>query len=105
MLKLPWNTLPPKGFTGICSEIDICGQKTCWWKNGKRHREDGPAVEHLGGNEEWYANGVPHRLDGPSFILDGGELHYYVFGKWFTPEDYFKHPLVAKKLLEYIISL
>jgi hypothetical protein len=27
--------------------------------NGKRHREDGPAVEWTNGSKEWYLNGEP----------------------------------------------
>jgi len=28
-----------------------------WYLNGKRHREDGPAVEWSNGNKSWYLNG------------------------------------------------
>ena len=28
-----------------------------WYLNGKRHREDGPAVEWASGSKEWYLNG------------------------------------------------
>ena len=28
-----------------------------WYRNGKRHREDGPAVEHADGRKEWYRHG------------------------------------------------
>ena len=28
-----------------------------WWLNGKRHREDGPAVECTNGDKAWYLNG------------------------------------------------
>ena len=28
-----------------------------WWLNGKRHREDGPAVDDPNGTKEWYLNG------------------------------------------------
>jgi len=28
-----------------------------WYRNGKRHREDGPAVEHADGRKEWYHQG------------------------------------------------
>jgi hypothetical protein len=27
-----------------------------WYLNGKRHREDGPAVEWANGDKEWYLN-------------------------------------------------
>jgi len=28
-----------------------------WYLNGKRHREDGPAVELANGDKSWYLNG------------------------------------------------
>ena len=28
-----------------------------WYLNGKRHREDGPAVEREDGTKSWYLNG------------------------------------------------
>ena len=30
-----------------------------WRLNGKRHREDGPAVEFANGDKEWLLNGEP----------------------------------------------
>jgi hypothetical protein len=30
---------------------------TYWYKNDKRHREDGPAIEDADGSKEWYKNG------------------------------------------------
>lgn len=29
-----------------------------WWLNGKRHREDGPAIEWVKGQKSWYLNGT-----------------------------------------------
>ena len=28
-----------------------------WYLNGKRHREDGPAIEYANGYKEWWLNG------------------------------------------------
>lgn len=28
-----------------------------WYKNGKLHRKDGPAVEYADGRQYWYING------------------------------------------------
>ena len=36
--------------------INSYGDKL-WYLNGKRHREDGPAVECANGYKEWYLNG------------------------------------------------
>ena len=41
-------------FTGIA--IDHDGDKV-WIRNGKPHREEGPAVEYVSGDKEWYLNG------------------------------------------------
>ena len=30
------------------------------WVNGKRHREDGPAVEWNNGDKSWFLNGVEY---------------------------------------------
>ena len=35
--------------------IDLEGNKE-WWINGKRHRDDGPAIEYANGDKEWWLN-------------------------------------------------
>jgi len=32
-----------------------------WYKNGKMHREDGPAFEYVNGDKEWWLNGDAYR--------------------------------------------
>ena len=39
-----------------------------WKKNGKFHREDGPAVIDSNGTKEWHLKGERHREDGPADI-------------------------------------
>lgn len=39
-----------------------------YYKNGYRHREDGPAVEYINGRKEWRIVGRLHRMDGPAAI-------------------------------------
>ena len=36
-------------------KIDSHGNKV-WYKNGKYHREDGPAIEYATGDKEWWLN-------------------------------------------------
>ena len=52
------------------------------WYNEKRqlHREDGPAVIHLGISESWFRNGERHREDGPAIIWDNGDYEYWFNG-------------------------
>ena len=37
-----------------------------WFKNGERHRENGPAIEWKNGDKFWYKNNKLHREDGPA---------------------------------------
>jgi len=46
-----------------CRE-DVKGNKF-WYKRGKLHREDGPAIEFANGHKAWYRNGTL-REDGPA---------------------------------------
>jgi len=52
-----------------------------WYLNGKRHREDGPAVESADGSKEWWLNGKLHREDGPAFEGSDGYRAWYLNGK------------------------
>jgi hypothetical protein len=70
----------------------------CWYINGKKHREDGPAVvKHLRPTwyatdlvpmvEEWWLNDQLHKDDGPAIIKRGDQLtgrhdieYYYLHG-------------------------
>ena len=50
-------------------------------RDGKLHREDGPAIEWTSGAEHWYQNGKRHRLDGPAVIGPDGTKHWYQNGE------------------------
>jgi len=57
-------------------KIDEQGTRI-WYLNGKRHREDGPAVEKADGTKFWYKNGEYHRLDGPAIERVDGYKEWY----------------------------
>ena len=57
-------------------------------KNGKYHREDGPALEYSNGVRIWYKNNRWHREDGPACIYSDGKFEYYLFNKSFSKEEY-----------------
>jgi len=59
-----------------------------WYLNGKRHREDGPAIEYASGNKHWYLNGELHRKDGPAVEYADGEKAWYLNGKKYTEVEY-----------------
>lgn len=50
-----------------------------WYKNGKRHRDNGPSV--IGKQEEWFQNDVLHRECGPAVIEANGTQNWFVNGK------------------------
>ena len=61
-----------------------------WYLNGKRHREDGPAVEYPNGTKRWFLNGKLHREDGPAIEYLGGTKWWYLNGKRLSENDWFK---------------
>ena len=71
-----WREIP-ENFTGI-AELPS-GTKE-WYKDGKRHREDGPAVEWESGYKEWYLEGKLHREDGPAIEDPNGTKSWYLDG-------------------------
>ncbi len=51
IMKVNYNLEVPDNFTGITEFLN--GSKR-WYKDGERHREDGPAVEFSNGTKHWY---------------------------------------------------
>ena len=54
----------PKDFTGICKMLDYNSIR--YYKNGKIHREDGPAIICDDGINFWFLNGLCHRESAPA---------------------------------------
>ena len=57
-----------------------------WYRNGELHREDGPAVIDGNNYQVWYRNGELHREDGPA-IIDGDYQEWWVDGKEIPPSS------------------
>lgn len=53
-----------------------------WWRDGQRHRDDGPAVERADGYRVWYRDGQRHRDDGPAVEHADGYREWYRYGQW-----------------------
>ena len=71
-----------------------------WCKNGKYHREDGPACEYVNGDKYWYMNGLRHREDGPAIEYTDGNKRWYIEGNELTEEKFLqrKKPCSGKKI-------
>ena len=52
-----------------------------WYLNGKRHREDGPAMICSSGTKLWFQNDKKHRTDGPAVIWADGTEEWFLNGK------------------------
>ena len=60
----------------------------CWYLNGKRHREDGPAVEWSDGDKHWYLNDKLHREDGPAVECANGDKSWWLNGEKLTEAEF-----------------
>ena len=71
-----------------------------WYLNGKRHREDGPAIEYSEEDKEWYLHGERHREDGPAVEWGDGDKEWYLHGKRYETEEEWAFALYELKIKE-----
>jgi len=64
------------------------GENKCWYKDGRLHREGGPAIEYYDGDKSWYLNGVLHREDGPAREWSNGDKRWYLNDTFITEKDF-----------------
>ena len=67
-------------------KVDDWGDKQ-WLLNGKRHREDGPAIEFADGSKSWYLHGHHHREDGPAYEGIDGTKEWFLHDEKVHPEQ------------------
>jgi hypothetical protein len=85
-------------------ELIINKDRTKWWfLNGKLHREDGPAIEFIGGCKEWWINGKMHRVDGPA-IESIHEKEWWLNDQPYSYEEWFQH-LTPEQQYNYLWNL
>lgn len=61
-----------------------------WYQNGKLHREDGPAVEHINGSKAWYIYGKLHRIYGPAIEHGNTNKRWFISGIEYAEAEYKK---------------
>ena len=71
----------PNNFTGI---VEYANGDKSWLKEGKHHREDGPAVEYADGGKTWLKEGKVHRVDGPACEWINGLKLWYLESKLYS---------------------
>jgi len=71
-----------------------------WYKNGKRHREDGlPAIEYGNGHKEWFKKGFVHREDGhPAIEFANGYKEWWLNDMRYNSEEEYRIALRKIKL-------
>lgn len=67
-----------------------------WYKNGMRHRENGPAFIH-NNNRVWFYEDKLHRLDGPAVVELGGPKQYWIHGQRMSKKEYEKEIIRRKR--------
>lgn len=85
----------PKNYTGV---VVVKKETKYWFKNGKSHCENGPAIEDAYGHKEWWFDNKHHRLDGPAMIFSDGTKKWFINGIQFISEEFFNKEI--KKLCE-----
>jgi hypothetical protein len=71
-----------------------------WYRDGKYHREDGPAIEFADGDKFWYRDGKRHREDGPAIEYVNGNKVWYLNGKKLTEAEFNNHVKKNQKTCE-----
>ena len=67
---------------------NVTRKKFYYNKNGRLHREDGPAFISADGDKYWYIHGRLHRENGPAIERDDGHKEWYLNGKKYTEEEF-----------------
>ena len=60
--------------------VRVYNDKTEWYLNGKRHRENGPAIEWANGSKYWWLNGELHHENGPAVECADGTKEWWLNG-------------------------
>jgi hypothetical protein len=84
--------------------IEMVNGSKSWWLNGKRHREDGPAIEYSNGYKYWYLKGQLHREDGPAVEYSNGDKSWWLKGECLREEEFDKRMVPAVEMTMAEIS-
>lgn len=52
-----------------------------WFREGHKHKLDGPAAKWDDGTQEWWVEGCLHRIDGPAVVDPKGEHQWWIDGE------------------------
>lgn len=81
------GTPAPQFAPNVRDGVEKSSGHTYHYKDGRYHREDGPAVIYSYGDERWYYKGFLHRIGGPAIISETGN-YYYIYGREYSSDEY-----------------
>lgn len=77
-----------------------------WFVDGKIHKDKEPAMLFDDGSIKWYHEGNLHRIGGPAFVSKSNLIHHYVInGAYYSPQEYFDHPLVKQHTTKILLEM
>lgn len=62
------------------AEWDRAAHQHSWYRYGRLHRVDAPAIEDQQGRREWYLYGQRHRESGPAVLVPPKEVQWWLHG-------------------------
>lgn len=65
----------------------LAGNIQIYIRDGKKHRENGPAEVHPNGYKAWFKNGLRHRDNLPAIVHPNGVKDFYINGKFIRTEE------------------
>jgi len=70
--------------------IECADGRMYWYKNGEHHRVGGPSVIECDGTKMWYEDGKRHREDGPAIEYSNGDKKWFFKGKRYTQQEHYR---------------
>ena len=78
--------------------LELADGRKEWWLNGMCHRENGPAIEWANGRKSWWVNDKLHRLDGPAIENPSGRKEWWLNDIQYSEEEFLKQTQPVKEL-------
>lgn len=78
--------------------LELADGRKEWWLNGMCHRENGPAIEWANGRKSWWVNDKLHRLDGPAIENPSGRKEWWLNDIQYSEEEFLERTQPVKEL-------
>ena len=80
-------------------KVKVYKDRTEWYLNDKLHRENGlPAIEYADAYKAWCINGKRHREDGAAIEWSNGDKSWFLNGISYSEEEFKRKTQKVKEL-------